>query len=67
VSLPDTKSSVAPGREGVRKLLKGFFVAFDYTEDAEREITDYFKREQRVIIPLTVKELLEGNFAHKLA
>ena len=46
---------------------KGFFVSFDYTEDAEREVTRFWKEEQRTIILLTVKELLDGNFAHKLA
>ena len=45
---------------------KGFFVSFDYSEDAEREVTRFWKEEQRTIILLTVKELLDGNFAHKL-
>ncbi len=45
---------------------KGFFVSFDYSEDAEREVTRFWKEEQRTIILLTVKELLGGNFAHKL-
>jgi adenine-specific DNA-methyltransferase len=48
------------------KCEKGFFVSFGYTEDAEREITRFWKDEQRTIIPLTVREILEGNFAHKL-
>jgi hypothetical protein len=39
---------------------------FDYTENAEREVTRFWKEEQRTIILLTVKELLGGNFAHKL-
>ena len=46
--------------------IKGFFVSFDYSEDAEREVTRFWKEEQRTIILLTVKELLDGNFAHKL-
>ena len=45
---------------------KGFFVSFDYSEEAEREVTRFWKEEQRTIILLTVKELLDGNFAHKL-
>jgi site-specific DNA-methyltransferase (adenine-specific) len=45
---------------------KGFFVSFDYSEDAEREVTRFWKEEQRTIILLTVKELLDGNFAHRL-
>ncbi len=35
-------------------------------QKAEREVTRFWKEEQRTIIPLTVKELLDGNFAHKL-
>ena len=65
VGRPDIDAFETAMRRAER--MKGFFVSFDYTEDAEREISDYFKREQRVIIPLTVKELLAGNFAHKLA
>jgi DNA modification methylase len=45
---------------------KGFFVSFDYSEDAEREVTRFWKEESRTIILLTVQELLDGNFAHKL-
>ena len=37
------------------------------SEDAEREVTRFWKEEQRTIIRLTVKELLDGNFAHRLA
>ena len=46
---------------------KGFFVSFDYSEDAEREVTRFWKEGQRTIVLLTVKELLDGNLAHKLA
>ena len=41
---------------------KGFFVSFDYSEDAEREVTRFWKEEQRTIILLTVKELLRREF-----
>jgi len=45
---------------------KGFFVSFDYTGDALAEITRFFKQMKRVIVPLTVDEILAGDFAHKL-
>jgi hypothetical protein len=34
---------------------------------AEREVTRFWKEERRTIIPLTVKDLLEENYARKLA
>jgi len=46
---------------------KGFFVAFDYSADALWEIDRYFKDDHAVIIPLTVKEILDGQIARKLA
>lgn len=46
---------------------KGFFVAFDYTSDATREIDAFFRKSGRVIIPLTVKEILNEQLAKKLA
>jgi DNA modification methylase len=46
---------------------KGFFVCFDYTGDAEMEISQFFKRSGRVIIPFTVREILEDRIAAKLA
>ncbi len=45
---------------------KGFFVSFDYTGDALLEVTRFFKQTKRVIVPLTVGEILTGDFAHKL-
>ena len=45
---------------------KGFFVAFDYSDDALREIDRYFKADHAVIIPLTVKEILDEQIARKL-
>jgi hypothetical protein len=45
---------------------KGFFVAFDFTSDAMLEIGNFFKREHRVIVPLTVREILEDQIAQKL-
>jgi len=46
---------------------KGFFVAFDYSRDAEAEVQEFFVREHKVIVPFTVKEILEERIAHKLA
>jgi hypothetical protein len=49
------------------KREKGFFIAFDYTSDALAEIDAFFRREKRVIIPLTVQDVLDGGLARKLA
>jgi len=46
---------------------KGFFVAFDFSGDAMREIGQFFKRSGKIIIPLTVKEILDEQIAAKLA
>jgi hypothetical protein len=46
---------------------KGFFVAFDYTEDALREIDRCFKADHAIIVPLTVQEILNEQIARKLA
>jgi site-specific DNA-methyltransferase (adenine-specific) len=46
---------------------KGFFVAFDYSGEALAEISQFFKRTGKVIIPLTVREILEEEIAMKLA
>jgi site-specific DNA-methyltransferase (adenine-specific) len=45
---------------------KGFFVSFDFTSDAMHEIGAFFKREHRVIVPLTVREILDESIAQKL-
>jgi len=42
VGRPDVDAFETAMRRAER--MKGFFVSFDYTEDAEREISDYFKR-----------------------
>ena len=49
------------------KCEKGFFVSFDYTSDAMTEISRFFREEHRVIVPLTVREILDEQIAHKLA
>jgi DNA modification methylase len=54
-------------REGKQK---GIFVSFDYTADALSEIRGFFKRTNCVIIPLTVRDLMEMDeteLAMKLA
>ena len=45
---------------------KGFFVAFDFSSDALTEIDRFFKKSGKVIVPLTVKEILEEQIARKL-
>lgn len=46
---------------------KGFFVSFAFTSDALTEINAYFKKSGKVIIPLTVREILDEEIAMKLA
>jgi DNA modification methylase len=46
---------------------KGFFVAFDYSSDALTEISQFFKRTGKIIIPLTVREILDEEIARKLS
>ena len=46
---------------------KGFFVSFDFTHDAMTEIDAFFRREHRVIVLLTVRDILEEEIATKLA
>ncbi len=46
---------------------KGFFVSFDFTSDAMTEIGAFFRKSGKVIIPLTVREILDEEIARKLA
>ena len=46
---------------------KGFFVSFDFTSDALTEINAFFRKSGKVIIPLTVQEILDEEIAMKLA
>ncbi|MFH1419271.1 MAG: hypothetical protein ABII12_13420 [Planctomycetota bacterium] len=46
---------------------KGFFVSFDYTRDALREIDAFFRKSGRAIIALTVRKILDEEIARKLA
>ena len=41
---------------------KGFFVAFDYSPDALTEIDAFFRKSGKVIVALTVKEILEEHW-----
>ena len=49
------------------KCEKGFFVSFDFSSDAIREIGRFFTEEHRIIVPVTVREILDEQIAHKLA
>ena len=46
---------------------KGFFISFDFTADALTEADAFFRRTGKVIVPLTVKDILEEQLARKLA
>jgi hypothetical protein len=61
---PDIDSFEAAMMRETRK--KGFFVSFDFTQDAEREIGEFFKRSGCSIIALTVRDILDEQIARKL-
>jgi site-specific DNA-methyltransferase (adenine-specific) len=65
VGRPDIDSFEAAMMRTKRK--KGFVVSFDFSADALREIDQFFRREHMVIVPLTVKEILEETIAQRLA
>ena len=46
---------------------KSFLVSFDYTDDARTEIDRYFRKTGKVIVPFTVREILDEHIAQKLA
>ena len=46
---------------------KGFFVSFDYSRDALSEVDAFFRKSGRIIIPLTVREIIDEEIARKLA
>lgn len=46
---------------------KGFFVAFDFSADALREIDAFFRKSGKVIVALTVREILDEEIARKPA
>ncbi len=46
--------------------MKGFFVSFDYTDDALKEIRRFRQQTGREIIPLTVREILDDEIARRM-
>ena len=46
---------------------KGFFISFDYSDDALKEIDHFFRTTGKVVVPLTVREILDEHLARKLA
>lgn len=46
---------------------KGFFVSFAFSSDSMTEIDRFFRQTGKVIVPLTVKEILDEEIARKLA
>ena len=65
VGRPDIDMFEAAMSHANRK--KGFFVAFDYSQDALTGIDRFFRQTGNVIIPLTVQEILDEQIARKLA
>lgn len=45
---------------------RGFFVAFGYSSDAERECNAFHKRTGRIIKLLTVQDILDEEFVQKM-
>jgi DNA modification methylase len=48
------------------KRTKGFFVSFDFTSDAMTEINRWFRSTGNVMVPFTVKDILEDRLAQRL-
>jgi hypothetical protein len=46
---------------------KGFFVSLDYTCGAMQEIDAFFRKSGKIIVALTVREILDEQLAKKLA
>jgi hypothetical protein len=65
VGRPDIDAFETAMRRSKRE--KGFFVSFDYSEDALQEIDRFFKSDHAVIVPLTVQDILDEHIARKLA
>ena len=45
---------------------RGFFVAFDFSEDAKRECVRYHKQTGRIIKLLTVQEILNEEHLQRM-
>ena len=65
VGRPDVDKFEAAMIRAKRK--KGFFVGFDFSQDALAEIGAFFRAQHTVIVPLTVREILDEQIAQKLA
>jgi hypothetical protein len=65
VGRPDIDKFEAAMMRAKRK--KGFFVGFDFSSDAMREIGQFFQREHISIVALTVREILDETIGHRLA
>ena len=46
---------------------KGFFISFNYSQEALTEIDTFFRKTGKVIIPLTVRKILDEQLVKKLA
>ena len=44
----------------------GFFVSFAYTQDAETEVSRFFKQTGRQIRLLTVRQILDDQLTHAM-
>ena len=49
------------------KPCMGFIVGFGFTSEVNTEISQFFKRTGKVIVALTVREILDEEIAQKLA
>lgn len=65
VGRPDIDAAVME-REGENGRQRGFFVAFGYSSDAERECAAFHKRTGRIIKLLTVQEILDEAHVQKM-
>ena len=65
VGRPDIDAFETAMQRENRKI--GFFVAFDYSEDALTGVDAFFRRTGVMIRALTVKDILEERLARKLA
>ena len=64
VGRPDIDAFETAMRRSRRE--KGFFISFDYSEDALREIDRFFKEDHATIVALTVRDILDEQIARKL-
>lgn len=65
VGRPDIDAFGSAMQRSHRKI--GFFVAFDYTHDARRQIAAFFRRTGLIIRAITVQDILDEQLALKIA